>query len=407
NIIKPLAIRPVNNFIGSYSKDYSCYTTSILHSTNPRHVSMLTLHQPNELLTTQGLQEEIRMTKFPRTVEYPCLPKQPLTDRQAFIRRTLSNDGEILFEKDAKAGAFRLRLSASVEPSTLPRTSADRKTTLSSSVIGVKPFSSETSGQNDEPVRKDKGSTISLQFCDQWSNETGEAPWHDNGTFECFQDMASSGHSSGIQMTPCTLEMNGHKAEFDIMIRKKDDELYRLRHMMERNEEAIIRVYQEKENKWHELFTKLQLQIRSNVTNENRLLNQVQRLKCQSEDLETRLRGEEYQKRTLQSRCHELENRLYSLECDRKLNLNKNMATKVKSSNPDLIEELHFLRKEVDERVQTGVQGINGVVANAAVGHVIEQLLQKEQETDQNGLDQKFNFGDKIRSGRDAHTFYP
>lgn len=84
------------------------------------------------------------------------------------------------------------------------------------------------------------------------------------------------------------LESTGYLL-FQLALREKENELVHLRQTMEHNEQAIVRVYQEKEQRWQEKLRDWAMRLEHAMTTEQRFLAEVDQLQNERSDLHNRV----------------------------------------------------------------------------------------------------------------------
>ncbi|CDW54657.1 hypothetical protein TTRE_0000292701 [Trichuris trichiura] len=110
----------------------------------------------------------------------------------------------------------------------------------------------------------------------------------------------SSRNSSGIQVTPSPSDSG--VAEIEATLREKDAEIANLRSTMEHNEQVIIRVYQEKEERWQEKLRDWGSRLQASVRNEQRLLSQIHCMREEMGEYQTQINNLFAEKQGLQKK---------------------------------------------------------------------------------------------------------
>ncbi|KRZ72975.1 Leucine zipper putative tumor suppressor 2 [Trichinella papuae] len=121
----------------------------------------------------------------------------------------------------------------------------------------------------------------------------------------------SSRNSSGIQVTPSPSD--SVVTELETALREKDAEILNLRTTMERNEEVIIQVYQEKEERWNEKLREWGSRLQAAVRNEQKLLSQVHYMQDERSDFQDKINSLVAEKQGLQKKIRQLEKEMFEL----------------------------------------------------------------------------------------------
>ncbi|KFD47963.1 hypothetical protein M513_11140 [Trichuris suis] len=121
----------------------------------------------------------------------------------------------------------------------------------------------------------------------------------------------SSRNSSGIQVTPSPSDSG--VAEIEATLREKDAEIANLRSTMEHNEQVIIRVYQEKEERWQEKLRDWGSRLQASVRNEQRLLSQIHCMREEMGEYQTQINNLFAEKQGLQKKIRQMENEVFEL----------------------------------------------------------------------------------------------
>uniref|UniRef100_A0A914XHC5 Uncharacterized protein n=1 Tax=Plectus sambesii TaxID=2011161 RepID=A0A914XHC5_9BILA len=120
-----------------------------------------------------------------------------------------------------------------------------------------------------------------------------------------------SRQSSGIHVTPSPSDSG--VADFETIIKDKDMELANLRATMEHNEEIIVRVYQEKEERWQEKLRELSARLDRSNQNEQQLFGQINRLQDERSQLQFTVQNLTAEKQGLQRKCLQIEREMFSI----------------------------------------------------------------------------------------------
>ncbi|KRY58079.1 Leucine zipper putative tumor suppressor 3 [Trichinella britovi] len=180
----------------------------------------------------------------------------------------------------------------------------------------------------------------------------------------------SSRNSSGIQVTPSPSD--SVVTELETALREKDAEILNLRTTMERNEEVIIQVYQEKEERWNEKLREWGSRLQAAVRNEQKLLSQVHYMQDERSDFQEKINSLVAEKQGLQKKIRQLEKEMFELRgrlnakvkqwsvCQKCSNVFLPQQNQVESGSPHstdmLRSELDALRLEVTE-IRHSLQG--------------------------------------------------
>ncbi|KRY58080.1 Leucine zipper putative tumor suppressor 3 [Trichinella britovi] len=186
----------------------------------------------------------------------------------------------------------------------------------------------------------------------------------------------SSRNSSGIQVTPSPSD--SVVTELETALREKDAEILNLRTTMERNEEVIIQVYQEKEERWNEKLREWGSRLQAAVRNEQKLLSQVHYMQDERSDFQEKINSLVAEKQGLQKKViikhkiRQLEKEMFELRgrlnakvkqwsvCQKCSNVFLPQQNQVESGSPHstdmLRSELDALRLEVTE-IRHSLQG--------------------------------------------------
>ncbi|KRY18124.1 Leucine zipper putative tumor suppressor 3 [Trichinella patagoniensis] len=180
----------------------------------------------------------------------------------------------------------------------------------------------------------------------------------------------SSRNSSGIQVTPSPSD--SVVTELETALREKDAEILNLRTTMERNEEVIIQVYQEKEERWNEKLREWGSRLQAAVRNEQKLLSQVHYMQNERSDFQEKINSLVAEKQGLQKKIRQLEKEMFELRgrlnakvkqwsvCQKCSNVFLPQQNQVESGSPHstdmLRSELDALRLEVTE-IRHSLQG--------------------------------------------------
>uniref|UniRef100_A0A1I7Y9B3 GOLGA2L5 domain-containing protein n=1 Tax=Steinernema glaseri TaxID=37863 RepID=A0A1I7Y9B3_9BILA len=123
---------------------------------------------------------------------------------------------------------------------------------------------------------------------------------------------SSSRNSSGIHVTPSPSDSG--IVDFESLMRDKESELSQIRSTMEHNEEAVVRVYQEKERQWREQLAEVKQKLQASQQGEHALRLQVQKSNEQRDQLLSTIHALTNDKNALEKKCTTIERELNNLK---------------------------------------------------------------------------------------------
>uniref|UniRef100_A0A914EE96 Uncharacterized protein n=1 Tax=Acrobeloides nanus TaxID=290746 RepID=A0A914EE96_9BILA len=118
-------------------------------------------------------------------------------------------------------------------------------------------------------------------------------------------------HSFGLHITPSPSDSG--IVDYETLIRDKENELSNVRQAMEHNEEALVRVYQEKEIHYKDQIVDLKQRLQVSQQGEATLRQQLSIAEDQRKSLQNTIQSLNNDKRMLQQKCQQIERELYNI----------------------------------------------------------------------------------------------
>ncbi|VDK81994.1 unnamed protein product [Litomosoides sigmodontis] len=171
---------------------------------------------------------------------------------------------------------------------------------------------SSISTGRDKPQQQNSNAAVSVAAGISSLNLVKKSP----SSHQVYGSNTSSGsrHSSGIHVTPSPSDSG--IADYETIIRDKENELTNVRATMEQNEEIVVKVYLEKERLWKEQLADLKQKLQASQQGENALREQIQRCNDEREQFQVTIQNLTSDKQGLQRKSLQLERELFQLrEC--------------------------------------------------------------------------------------------